>query len=131
VLFRSVSGYAIGALLWQVIGQPIIELYGYTEAFAEFQALFAAYGVLTVLVGGLTPFPYKVVTIASGAVAFNLPLFILSSIIARGIRFFLEAGLLWYFGPPIRAFVEKRLALTVTAFLFLLIAGFFAVKLLA
>lgn len=121
-------GYAIGALFWSLIGQPVIAFYGYEDKFSDFQTLFATYGVLTVLIGGLTPVPYKVVTIASGLFGFSLVIFLVSSLAARGLRFFAEAALLWYFGEPIRDFVERRLNLLATIFMILLVGGFLLLK---
>ena len=79
---------------------------------------------------GLTPFPYKVITIASGVADLNLVVFIVASVLSRGLRFFLVAGLLWYFGEPIRAFIEKNLGLLATAFFVLLFGGFVLIKFL-
>ena len=81
-----------------------------------------------VLIAGLTPFPFKVITIASGATKLSIPVFIMASIVARGIRFFAVAGLVYYFGPPVREFVEKRLGLVFTFSLALLFGGFVLIK---
>jgi len=120
-------GYFIGAVLFEAVGRPILEFYGYMSKFAEFQEAFNEWGLLIVFIfGGLTPLPYKVITIASGLTALSLPVFIISSIAARGTRFFLVAGLLYWFGEPIRSFIEKHLGLLFTLFLVLLIGGFVA-----
>jgi membrane protein YqaA with SNARE-associated domain len=121
-------GYAIGALAFDPLAVPLLEFYGDTEKFEQFRQAFNEWGVLIVFVFGLTPFPYKVITIASGVTALNLPVFILSSIVARGIRFFLVAGLLYWFGPPIRDFIEKRLGLMFFLFCALLAGGFVVVR---
>ena len=92
--------------------------------------MYNEWGVWIVLFAGVTPFPYKVITIASGATGLGLPVFILSSIVARGLRFFVVAGLLYWLGPPIREFVEKRLGLMFTLFMILLLGGFLAIRLL-
>ncbi|WP_417455913.1 YqaA family protein [Kordiimonas sp.] len=126
----ALFGYMIGALLFEAIGQPILELYGYQEAFATFQQNYAEYGILIILVAGFTPIPFKVVTIASGVVSMNPFVFFLTSIPARGARFYLVAALLWKFGDPIREFIEKRLGLVTTAFVALGIAGFAVIKFL-
>ena len=81
-----------------------------------------------IVLGGLTPFPYKVLTITAGVTAMPILPFILASIVARASRFFLVAGLLYYFGPPIREFIERRLTLVTTVFVVLLIGGFVAIK---
>lgn len=124
----GIAGYAIGAMLFDTIGKPIIEFYGYGEKFSSFQDMYHQYGILIVLIAGFTPIPFKVVTIASGAVALNPLLFILVSIPARGARFYLVAALLWKYGEPIREFIEKRLGLVTAAFMILGILGFVAIK---
>lgn len=124
----AVAGYLIGAAFFDWLGQPLLAFYGYGDAFEKARSLFLAWGVWAVLIGGLTPIPFKVVTIASGVFAFNPVLFLLSSLVSRGLRFFVEAGLLWRFGPPIRRFVEARLNIVASVFLVLLILGFVVVK---
>jgi len=121
-------GYFIGAVLYDAVGLPILEFYGKTEAAEAFKGRFNEWGAWAVLIAGMTPFPYKVITILSGATGLSLPVFIISSIVARGLRFFIVAGLLWKFGAPIRAFIEKRLGLLFAIFLVLLIGGFYLVK---
>ena len=120
----ALLGYAIGALLFEAVAQPILGFYGYADKFDEFALRYNDWGLWVVLIAGLTPFPFKVITIASGATGLGLPVFILTSIVARGIRFFAVAGLIYVFGPPVRAFVEKRLGLVFTASLAILIGGF-------
>lgn len=127
----GLAGYGLGALLFDSVGRPLIEFYGYADAFTRFERLYREWGAWIVAAGGLTPIPYKVVTIASGLVRLDLPTFVLVSALSRGARFFIEAALLWYLGPPIRAFVERYLGgLAVVAFL-LLVAGFLVVGALA
>lgn len=126
----AVAGYLVGYLLWETVGAPIIEFYGYQEQFARFEEGFAAWGAWLVLIFGVTFFPFKVITIASGMVALDPLVFLLSAIVARAIRFYLVAALLWKFGAPIRDFVERRLVLVTTVFLLLLVGGFLAIKLL-
>jgi len=121
-------GYAIGYFLYATLGRPIIEFYGLQAAFDTFQATFAEWGLWIVLIKGMTPIPYKVVTIAAGVAKFDLLVFTLASIATRGARFYLEALLLWYFGRPIRAFIERRLAPLTWIFFIGLIGGFLAVR---
>lgn len=123
-------GYAIGALAFETIGQPILASLGKADAMAEFSTRFNDVGFLAVLTAGVTPFPYKVITIMSGWTAMPLGTFIATSILARGLRFFIVAGLLWKFGAPIRDFIEKRLGLMFVLFVLLLVGGFAVVKLL-
>lgn len=108
-------GYLIGYELFDVLAQPILRAYGGEAAFAAFQAKYAEWGVWVILIKGLTPIPYKIVTIASGAARFNFAIFMLASVATRGVRFFLVAGLLRHFGEPVRAFIEQRLTLVTTA----------------
>ncbi len=122
-------GYVIGFYLYESIGLPILEFYGYGEKFASFQSRYNEWGVWIVLIAGLTPFPYKVITIASGVTGLSLPVFLVASIVARGLRFTIVAALLWRFGEPIREFIERYLGLLFTLFLALLIGGFAVIKL--
>ncbi len=126
----GVLGYAIGALAFEALGQPILSALGKADAMAEFSTRFNDFGFWAVLMAGVTPFPYKVITIMSGWTAMPLGTFILTSILARGLRFFIVAALLWKFGMPIRDFIERRLGLMFTVAIALLFGGFFAVRLL-
>lgn len=121
-------GYAIGAFAFESIGQPILASLGKADSMAEFSTRFNDMGFWAVLVAGVTPFPYKVITIMSGWTGMPLGTFIVTSIIARGLRFFIVAALLWKFGAPIRDFIERRLGLMFTLFCVLLIGGFFVVR---
>ena len=124
------AGYAIGFLLFDLIGKPLLDFYGYAEAFTTFAAQYNDYGAWIVFFFGVTPFPYKVITIASGATQLNFWVFMLASIVARGLRFYAVSGLLYWFGPPIRSFIERRFGLVTTVFFVSLIAGFVAIKFL-
>jgi len=126
----GIVGYGIGYFLFEQFGRPLLEFYGKAGKFAEFQDMYNAWGAWVVAMAGLTPFPYKVITIASGVAALNIGTFIIASVISRGIRFFLEAWLLWYFGDPIREFIEKYLGLLVTGGFVVLFGGFVALKFL-
>ena len=117
-------GYYIGAVFFEIVGQPILDFYGKSNSVAEFAEKFNAYGAWAVLVAGITPFPFKVVTIMSGVTSLSLPVFIISAVIARALRFFIVAALLWKFGAPIRDFIERRLGLMFSLFCVLLIGGF-------
>ena len=124
----GLAGYGIGAFLFESLGQPLLDFYGYQDKFADFQDRYREWGAWIVAGAGLTPFPYKVITITSGVMDLDLGVFMIASLLSRGARFFLVAGLLWYFGPPIRRFIENNLGLLTTAFFVLLIGGFVAVK---
>ena len=121
-------GYYIGYGLFESVGRPMLEFYGKDAYFDEFRATYNAWGAWAVLIAGITPFPYKVITILSGATALNLPVFIAASILARGLRFFVVAVLLWKFGAPIRDFIERRLGLMFVLFVVILLGGFVLVK---
>jgi membrane protein YqaA with SNARE-associated domain len=121
-------GYAIGALAFEQIGQPILQSLGKSGAMEEFAGRFNDVGFWAVLMAGVTPFPYKVITIMSGWTGMPLITFIVTSILARGLRFFIVAALLWKFGTPIRDFVERRLGMMFVLFFACLIGGFLLVK---
>ncbi len=121
-------GYSIGYFFYESLGQPILESLGKAEKMEAFNDKFNGVGFWAVLIAGVTPFPYKVITIMSGWTAMPLGTFIVTSIIARALRFFVVAALLRAFGAPIRTFIEKYLGLVFIAFVILLIGGFVAVK---
>ncbi len=121
-------GYAIGYYLYDAVGLPLLKFYGKESALDGFIAFVRDYGVPAVIIKGMTPIPFKVVTIAAGVAKMNLPAFIAASILARAMRFYLVAGLLYFFGEPIRDFIERRLTLVTTVFVVVLVGGFVAVK---
>lgn len=121
-------GYAIGYYFFETVGEWVVRTYGLQSGLAAFRAGFDEYGTWIILIKGLTPIPYKLVTIASGAAHFDLFTFVWASILTRGARFFLVAALLWKYGEPIRTFIEKRLTLLTWLFLIALIGGFVAFR---
>jgi membrane protein YqaA with SNARE-associated domain len=121
-------GYAIGFFFFETFGQWVIDFYGLQEVFARFREQFAEWGLWIILIKGLTPIPYKLITIASGALHFDLLTFGLASLVTRAGRFYLVAGLLYLFGAPIRAFIEKHLTLVTTAVVVLIVAGFVVLR---
>ncbi|PKQ11064.1 MAG: cytochrome B [Alphaproteobacteria bacterium HGW-Alphaproteobacteria-1] len=121
-------GYAIGAYAYEGLGQPILAALGKGDAMAAFSTRFNDFGFWAVLTAGVTPFPYKVITIMSGWTAMPLGTFIATSILARGIRFFLVAALLWKFGAPVRDFIERKLGLLTILFVVLLFGGFYLTR---
>lgn len=123
-------GYAIGYYFMDSIGAAILAALHLTEKFDALKPLVDEYGVWVIIVKGATPIPYKLITIAAGAFHFDLAHFSFASFIARGMRFFLVAVLLWRFGPPIRVFVERRLKLVTTALVVLMVAGVAVLKFL-
>ena len=121
-------GYGIGAFFYDSLGAPILEALGKGDAMEAFNTRFNDFGFWAVLTAGVTPFPYKVITIMSGWTGMPLLTFTLTSILARGLRFFIVAAILRGFGEPARDFIEKRLGLVFTAFVVVLIGGFVAVR---
>ena len=124
----GIGGYAIGYFLYETLGRWLIVLYGLGPQFEAYRAAYAEWGLWIILIKGLTPIPYKLVTIASGAFAFDFWVFAAASVVTRAGRFYLVAGLLYWLGEPIREFVERRLTLVTTAFLVALVGGFVVVK---
>lgn len=124
----GMAGYGIGYFLFAEVGQPLLDFYGYQDKFEEFREAYNQWGAWIVFGAGLTPFPYKVITIASGVTHLDLLTFNVASLIGRAGRFFLVAGLLWQFGPPIRTFIEKNLGPLTVAFFILLFGGFLAAR---
>ena len=123
-------GYFIGYALFEVLATPLLHAYHYEAAFARFKDSYAEYGLWVILLKGVTPIPYKIVTIASGAASFNFWVFMAASVATRGARFFLVAALLYFFGPPMRAFIEKRLGLVLLGVLGGIIFGFVVLRFL-
>ncbi len=121
----SVLGYLIGFYLTDV-GQTLMRLLGHADGLEEFQHWYDRFGVWVILIKGLTPIPYKLVTIASGLAHFSFPIFVIASIITRAARFFLVAGVVKKFGPTMLPIIEKRLALFAGIAIVLLVGGLVA-----
>ncbi|HSG55541.1 MAG TPA: YqaA family protein [Paracoccaceae bacterium] len=121
-------GYAIGAFAYEQIGLPLLQALGQTAAMETFSQRFNDMGVWVVLTAGVTPFPYKVITIMSGWTGMSFATFMVTSVVARGLRFFIVAGLLWKYGAPMRDFIEKWLGLLFTLFIVLLIGSFYLLR---
>ena len=124
----GLAGWLIGYFLLEAVGHAIIAFYGAEQAYEQFNRAFAEWGLWLVFIAGFTPVPYKVITIASGAAAYSIPLFLIASAVGRGGRFFLVAALLWKFGPSIRDFIERRLALLMWVGLAVFVLGFAALN---
>ncbi|MCB1386071.1 MAG: DedA family protein [Nitratireductor sp.] len=123
-------GYWIGAQLFDSVGRPILAFYGKEDAFESIRAWYNTWGGWGVLFAAVTPFPYKVLTIFSGATGLDIVTFTVVSIVGRGLRFFLVSYLLYKVGEPIRDFIERRLGLMFTLGVVLLVGGFLAVRLI-
>src|SRR5947209_17751908 len=120
--------YAIGYYFFETIVDWLVRTYGLQAGMDKFRDEFARWGTWVILIKGLTPIPYKLVTIASGAAHFDLFTFVWASIVTRGARFFIVSALLWKYGEPIRAFIEQRLTLVTWLFLIALVGGFVAFR---
>ena len=116
-------GYAIGALAFEQLGQPILEAFGNNQAAMDYSRNFNSFEFWAVLAGGITPIPFKVITIMSGMTAMPIGFFLMTAFIARGIRFFAVATLLWFYGDQIRIFIEKKLSWIFLLFIMILILG--------
>ncbi len=123
-------GYLIGYAVFDRLAAPLLAAYGYHDMFARFQATYARWGVWLILLKGLTPIPYKLVTIASGAAHFNFALFMAASLVTRGARFLMLAGLVRHFGAPLRDFIDRRLALVTAALAAGVVGGIVVLRLL-
>jgi membrane protein YqaA with SNARE-associated domain len=126
----GVLGYIIGYAVFDQVARPILALYGYGDKFAAYQAMYAEWGLWIILIKGLTPIPYKIVTIASGAASFDFWVFMAASIVTRGGRFFLVAALLHFLGDWARDFIERRLTLITVLVAAGIVGGFAALRLL-
>jgi membrane protein YqaA with SNARE-associated domain len=123
-------GYFIGYAVFDQLAKPVLTLYGYGAKFAAFQAMYAEWGLWVILIKGMTPIPYKIVTIASGAARFNFWVFMAASVVTRGARFFIVATLLHFWGDAVKDFIERRLTLVTTALAIGIVGGFVALRFL-
>ena len=121
-------GYLIGYQFMDLIGNRIVEFYHFQEKWGKIGVLYDKYDVWAVIVAGFTPLPYKVFTLSAGAFKINFSTFVLASAVSRAARFFLVAALLYKFGPPFKVLIEKYFNLFTIIFSFLLVFGFFLLK---
>ena len=128
-VFGGVTAYFIGAYLFDTVGKALIEFYAYQDRLPDFVGMYNNWGGWVVFIAGLTPFPYKVITLASGMTKLNLAIFVSLSILSRGLRFFLVSGLLYYFGDRIRGLLERYFGLISILVVGILLLGFFGIKL--
>jgi len=127
----GLAGYAIGYYLFESIGEPLLAFYGHEDKFTSFQSYYNEWGGWIVAAGGLTPLPYKVITIASGVTSLDLGVFILASVVTRSLRFYIEAALLWRYGPRVRTLLEKHLGKAALLFFVMLFGAFVLIRLVA
>ena len=126
----GIGGYLIGVFLFDSLGQSLLEFYSNGDKFRQYIKIYEEWGGWAVFGAGLTPFPYKVITVASGVAKLDLTLFIFTSLIARGLRFFCLAGLLFYFGESIKKTIEKYFGPITILFLVLIFACLLLINLL-
>jgi membrane protein YqaA with SNARE-associated domain len=126
----GIVGYMIGFFLYETVGRWVIDAYHLTDRFEALRQTFVEYGAEILIIKGMTPIPYKLLTITAGVAHLDLWVFIGASLLSRSIRFYLVAALLHFFGEPIRAFIEKRLTLVTSVVAVALVGGFLVVKLL-
>lgn len=124
----GILGYSLGYFLFEAIAEPVLAAYGHADALARFESWFQRWGAAVILVKGLTPIPFKLVTIAAGAAKMDFATFLLTSAVTRGARFFLLAALIRRFGPGVRDFIERRLVLVTSAAALLLVLGVVALR---
>ena len=124
----GIVGYVIGAALFDSVGKWLISLYGYGDKVEALRTCYGYWGWLIILVKGLTPIPYKLVTIVSGVAGYSFPLFVLLSIVTRGARFFILAGILTKWGEPIKAALDRHFAIFMAIILVSIVFGFWAVS---
>ncbi len=125
----GIAGYYIGVGLFEQIGRPILEWYNAMGKFERVGELYRENLVLALGTAGFTPIPYKVFTIAAGAFAIPLLPFVVISAVSRGLRFFLVAALIYYFGPPIKRFIDRYFNTLTILFVVLLVGGFLVIRL--
>jgi membrane protein YqaA with SNARE-associated domain len=126
----ALLGYAIGYWLFETVGSAIISVFGYGGKEGELRAQYAEYGAWIIFIKGVTPIPFKLVTIVSGAMAFSIPIFIAACVVTRGIRFFVVAWLFKTFGPTLAPIIEKRIGLFALLFVVVLVGGFVAASMI-
>ena len=126
----GIFGYAIGYFFFNSIGLYIVEFYHLENSFSIFENYYKEFGILIVLGAGITPFPYKFITIASGVFGLNIYLFVIVSIIGRGLRFYLIAILLYFFGEKIKLFIDKYFNILSITFFILLVGSVFIIRFL-
>lgn len=124
----GVLGYAIGFYLFERMGVPILETYGLMEKITIFQSFFNEWGFWAIVIKAFTPIPFKLVTITAGALKFDFALFMLASLLSRGIRFYLEAAVVWKWGAQMNNLIQENIMLVSSLFLGALIGGFFILK---
>ena len=121
-------GYGIGYFGWEAIGRPLVEFYHGQETMDWIRLQYETYGFWGVFIAALTPIPYKVFTIASGLLGFNLGAFTAASILGRGLRFFAVGTLIYFFGPPVKDLIDRHFNLMAALFTVLLVGGFVVIK---
>ena len=126
----GILGYLIGFLLFNSVGILVVEFYHLGEEVSKFKSYYNSYGAWIVIIAGFTPFPFKVITIASGLFQLNFFVFLICSILSRGARFYLVSGLLYFFGEKIRLLIDKYFNVLTIVFFVLLVGSILIIKVL-
>lgn len=121
-------GYFIGLEFYELIGQPIVEFYGAQGHYETVRQLYSENAFFAIALAGFTIIPYKVFTIAAGAFHVDFSTLVIASALSRSARFFLVAGLFYFFGPRIKAMIDKYFEVLAVAFAVLLVLGFLAIR---
>lgn len=124
----GLTSWAVGYYFFETLGRDILEFYGYLDRYDAFRSGYNAWGIWIIIGGALTPFPYKVIAIASGVTQLNVLTFVWASLLGRTVRFFIEAVLLWHYGERLRSFIERYLGWLVAGAFGLLIGGLVLAK---
>ncbi len=127
-ILGGIIGYGIGYFLMETVGQIIVDFYHFEDEILKIEIWYDKYSAWAVAIAGLTPVPYKVCTLTAGMFSINFPIFIIASVLSRGLRFFAVAGLIYLFGEKVRFFLEHRFNWVVSIFAILVVLGFVAMK---
>ncbi|MDG2474391.1 MAG: VTT domain-containing protein [Paracoccaceae bacterium] len=123
-VFGGIIGYLLGSLFWTEIGKPLTASLGYSEVYTSFEILFERYGILIVIIGALTPFPFKVIAILSGLMGYSFTSFLIAAFFSRGLRFYIIAGIIFIWGSKIDSLLKNYLGLVFIAFTSILIGAY-------
>ncbi len=124
----GIIGYGLGYYFMALVGDKILQFYHLTDKYDQVRQLYQHYEAWAVAAGGFTPLPYKLFTITAGAFRINFPVFVLASLVSRAMRFYLVAGLIYFFGPKVRYFLENYFNLFTIVFILLLLGGYVILK---
>ena len=124
----GIVGYVLGSLFWNEIGKPLIHSLGYNDAYSSLELLYQDYGILIVLIGALTPFPFKIIALLSGLMGYPFTTFLIAATFSRGLRFYTIAGIIFMWGNQIDRFIQEYLGLLLIVFTIVLIGAYLFLK---